>query len=113
MEEDRKKKEQELAEKKRAFEKTFAERVNEREAKINERVARLDIREHDLKEEIELRKAELERLRREVDDLRRGSIGDSKTSLSMSMTNENSGKNSPTDKILKKKSGTLGLFNRN
>nr|CDJ98256.1 Cell division GTP binding protein domain containing protein [Haemonchus contortus] len=113
MEEDRKKKEQELAEKKRAFEKTFAERVNEREAKINERVARLDIREHDLKEEIELRKSELERLRREVDDLRRGSIGDSKTSLSMSMTNENSGKNSPTDKILKKKSGTLGLFNRN
>ncbi|KAK6030900.1 cell division protein [Ostertagia ostertagi] len=110
MEEDRKKKEQELAEKARAFEKTFADRVHEREAKINERAARLDIREHDLKEEIELRKAELEKVRREVEDLRRGSIGDSKTSLSM--TNENSGKNSPTDKI-KKKSGTLGLFNRN
>ncbi|KAK6051988.1 hypothetical protein COOONC_10507 [Cooperia oncophora] len=42
MEEDRKKKEQELAEKKRAFEKTFADRVNEREAKINERAARVE-----------------------------------------------------------------------
>ncbi|WKX88413.1 hypothetical protein Q1695_008223 [Nippostrongylus brasiliensis] len=110
MEEDRKKKEQELSEKKKAFEKTFSDRVTEREAKINERAARLDIREQDLKEEIELRKAELEKLRHEVDDLRRGSIGDSKSSLTMG--NENSGKNSPTDKI-KKKSGTLGLFNRN
>ncbi|VDK61085.1 unnamed protein product [Cylicostephanus goldi] len=91
MEEDRRKKENELAEKKRSFEK-------------------LDIRERDLKQEIDLRKAELERLKQEIDDLRRGSIGDSKTSLSM--TNENSGKSSPTDKI-KKKSSTLGLFNRN
>ncbi|KAK6726514.1 hypothetical protein RB195_004689 [Necator americanus] len=110
LEEDRKKKENELAEKAKSFEKTFADRVNDREIKINERVARLDIRERDLKQEIELRKAELDRLKQEVDDLRRGSIGDSKTSLSM--TNENSGKSSPTDKI-KKKSGTLGLFNRN
>ncbi|EYB92833.1 hypothetical protein Y032_0189g1178 [Ancylostoma ceylanicum] len=110
MEEDRKKKEHELAEKKKSFEKTFADRVSDREVKINERIARLDIRERDLKQEIELRKAELEKLKQEVDDLRRGSIGDSKTSLSM--TNENSGKSSPTEKI-KKKSGTLGLFNRN
>ncbi|KHJ92288.1 cell division protein [Oesophagostomum dentatum] len=110
MEEDRKKKENELAEKKKSFEKTFADRVNDREIKINERTARLDVRERDLKQEIELRKVELERLKQEIEDLRRGSIGDSKTSLSM--TNENSGKSSPTDKI-KKKTGTLGLFNRN
>ncbi|KAE9416433.1 hypothetical protein Angca_009125 [Angiostrongylus cantonensis] len=110
MEEDRKKKENELAEKKRAFEKTFADRVNDREAKINERVARLDFRENDLKKEIELRKAELEKLKQEVDDLRRGSTGDSK--MSLTATNENCDKSSPTEKF-KKKSGTLGLFNRN
>ncbi|KAJ1373562.1 hypothetical protein KIN20_035999 [Parelaphostrongylus tenuis] len=85
-------------------------RLTNEETKINERVARLDIREQDLKKEIELRKVELEKLKHEVDDLRRGSTGDSK--MSLTMTNENSEKSSPTEKF-KKKSGTLGLFNRN
>ncbi|CAI5439775.1 unnamed protein product [Caenorhabditis angaria] len=108
MEEERRQKDRELVEKRATL-----ERRNE------EKSAKLDQLEHENRQKIDAKKAELIRLRHEINELRNGNLTSSQTSLAMynenSISSATSSKSSPpaTGGTIKKRIGTLGLFNRN
>ncbi|CAD6196297.1 unnamed protein product [Caenorhabditis auriculariae] len=111
MEEERRSKDRELADKRENLERTFNEKTLGRRQRNKERSSKLDDLEKENREKLEERRAELFRLRHEVEEMRRGNLTSSQTSLATSY-NENTMRGSPPDKS-KKRMGTLGLFNRN
>ncbi|PAV64092.1 hypothetical protein WR25_15830 [Diploscapter pachys] len=121
MEEERKRKERDLQDKRVKLENTFKEKITERENRIRLKTEKLDEKENQFKMEFESRRRELESLRHEVEEMRKGNFTDSKSSLnsqssaSHTSANENAPKTSPPvvgDKT-RKKMATLSIFNRN
>ncbi|CAJ0573239.1 unnamed protein product, partial [Mesorhabditis spiculigera] len=122
MEDERKQKEQELRDKKRQLDKTFNDKIQERENKIKERKQKLMAREQELGRMVEAKRNELQMMRTALSELRRGNIYESKTSVFSAAVNENSanassardsnGKSgSPTAADKKKKTGIFSRIN--
>ncbi|CAB3410693.1 unnamed protein product [Caenorhabditis bovis] len=119
LEEERRQKDRELVEKRATLERVFNEKTSSRKARNEERAKNLEEQEKENLRIIEAKKADIARLRQEIHELRNGNLTSSQTSLAM--YNENSvssagSKASPPHTAhgtMKKRIGTLGLFNRN
>ncbi|CAI2293862.1 unnamed protein product [Caenorhabditis sp. 36 PRJEB53466] len=123
LEEERRQKDRELAEKRATLERVFNEKTTSRKQRNNERMTALEEHDQINKQKLDAKRAEIIRLRHEINELRNGNLTSSQTSLAM--YNENSqnstlstSKSSPpptqtASGTMKKRIGTLGLFNRN
>ncbi|EFO95780.1 hypothetical protein CRE_13964 [Caenorhabditis remanei] len=141
LEDERRQKEEELAEKRETLEKVsfglqttsykgfqvFNEKTAARQKRNVERMSSLDEIEQQNMQKLDAKRAEIIRLRHEIGELRNGTLTSSQTSLatynennSQNSTFNSTSKSSPpptatssTSGTMKKRMGGLGLFNRN
>ncbi|CAO4363608.1 unnamed protein product [Caenorhabditis nigoni] len=126
LEDEKRQKEQELAEKRETLERVFNEKTAARKQRNDERMSALEEFELQNRQKIDAKRAEIIRLRHEIGELRNGTLTSSQTSLATTY-NENSSQNSTLNSTakssppppaaaggtMKKRIGGLGLFNRN
>uniref|UniRef100_A0A8R1DRZ0 Septin n=1 Tax=Caenorhabditis japonica TaxID=281687 RepID=A0A8R1DRZ0_CAEJA len=124
LEEERRQKDRELTEKRATLERVFTEKTASRKQRNDERMTALEEAETLNKQKLDAKRAEIIRLRHEINELRNGNMTSSQTSLAMYNENNHSQnstsstmKSSPPTTVssgtMKKRIGTLGLFNRN